>query len=165
MIRPAETRDAGAIAAIYNHYVMHTLVTFEEQACSVEAMAARIRDSRSMALPWLVAQDDAGCVVGYAYASRWGGRCSYRHSLEITVYLAHQSVAQGWGSRLYQALFAELAAGSTHVLIAGIALPNPESIALHEKFGMEKVAHFKEVGRKMGQWVDVAYWQVTLDDG
>ena len=71
-------------------------------------------------------------------------------------------MGQGIGSKLYRILFAKLKEKSIHVALAGIALPNPESIALHEKFGMQKVAHFKEVGNKFDKWVDVAYWQVIL---
>ena len=164
MIRPAESADADGIAAIYNYYVANTVVTFEEEQCTAQQMAARVRETLALDLPWLVAENDGGQVIGYAYASRWNGRCSYRYSLEITVYLSHLVMAQGWGSRLYDALFGELRKRPVHVLIAGIALPNAASIALHEKFGMRKVAHFSEVGHKLGQWHDVGYWQVMRDD-
>lgn len=164
MIRPATAADAAAIAQIYNHYIANTVVTFEEALCSAEGMAGRMRDAQAADLPWLVAEDETGQVVGYAYASKWNGRCSYRHSVEVTVYLSPGVIACGWGSRLYEALFAQLRKRSMHVLIAGIALPNPGSVALHEKFGMEQVGHFREVGYKMGRWLDVGYWQVILDD-
>ncbi|MFT4519707.1 MAG: L-amino acid N-acyltransferase YncA, partial [Halioglobus sp.] len=72
--------------------------------------------------------------------------------------------AQGWGTKLYEALFKELRKNSFHMVIAGITLPNPASIALHEKFGMKKAAVFDEVGYKFGQWKDVGYWQVQLTD-
>ncbi len=164
MIRPAESTDADGIAAIYNHYVANTVVTFEEEQCTAQQMAARVRETQALDLPWLVAENDDGQLIGYAYASRWNGRCSYRYSLEVTVYLSHLVVARGWGSRLYDSLFSELRMRPVHVLIAGIALPNEASVALHEKFGMCKVAHFSEVGYKLGQWHDVGYWQVILDD-
>lgn len=164
MIRPATGADAAAVAQIYNYYIANTVVTFEEERCPEDAMAGRMRDAQAADLPWLVAEDESGEVVGYAYASKWNGRCSYRHSVEVTVYLSPGAVACGWGSRLYESLFAELRKCSKHVLIAGIALPNPGSVALHEKFGMEQVGHFREVGFKMGRWLDVGYWQVILDD-
>ncbi len=113
-------------------------------------------------LPWLVAENDSGVVVGYAYASKWKGRCAYRHSAEVTVYLAPDAAAQGVGTRLYEALFSELRDRGIHTAIGGIALPNPPSVALHEKFGMKKVAHFAEVGHKFDRWIDVGYWQVVL---
>lgn len=165
MIRSAEVADAGSVAGIYNYYIENTVVTFEEKTLAARDMAQRIDHVLAQGLPFLVAQDSQGRIVGYAYASRWNGRCSYRYSVEVTVYLAPDTSGQGWGSRLYQVLFEQLREQSMHVLIAGIALPNPGSVALHEKFGMQKVAHFAEVGYKHGQWLDVGYWQRTFDPG
>jgi phosphinothricin acetyltransferase len=162
MIRSATPDDAGKIADIYNYYTRETIVTFEEVPVTALDMRARIEEVLRAGLPWVVAEVDGG-VVGFAYAGEWKGRCAYRHSVEITVYLDRELVGGGWGSRLYGALFEQLRAGTTHVAIAGIALPNPGSVALHEKFGMEKVAHFAEVGFKFEQWIDVGYWQVILD--
>ena len=162
MIRSATVGDAKAVAGIYNHYIANTLVTFEEELCATDDMAGRIQEVRTADLPWLVAEDETGDVVGYAYASRWNGRCSYRHSVEVTVYLAPEATSRGWGSRLYASLFEQLRERSMHVLIAGIALPNPGSVALHEKFGMQQVGCFREVGFKMDQWIDVGYWELIL---
>ncbi len=161
MIRPATASDSAAIARIYNHFILDTTVTFEEQAVSAQQMAERIEEVASASLPWLVAEQ-AGKVVGYAYATKWKGRCAYRFSVESTVYLAPGFAGMGVGSKLYDALFAALRERGTHVVIGGIALPNPASIALHEKFGMNKAAHFREVGFKFGKWIDVGYWQATL---
>lgn len=94
--------------------------------------------------------------------SPWHTRAAYKFSAEITVYLSPQNITQGWGSRLYDRLFEVLAGTEVHTVIAGIALPNPASVALHEKFGLEKAAHYKEVGFKQGKWIDVAYWQRIL---
>jgi len=80
----------------------------------------------------------------------------------VSVYLAPEQTGKGAGSRLYTELFLRLSALGYHVVIGAITLPNPASIALHEKFGMEKVGHFKEVGFKFGKWVDVGYWQGIL---
>ena len=163
MIRPALQKDAPRVADIYNHYTLNTVITFEEVPVSTADMAARILGVQQAGLPWLVAQE-GDTIVGFAYAGEWKGRCAYRHSVEITVYLDENSLGAGWGSSLYEALFEALRQGTTHVAIAGIALPNPQSIALHEKFGMEKVAHFSEVGYKFDQWIDVGYWQITFND-
>ena len=163
VIRTVTAADAAAIAGIYNHYIANTDVTFEEQALDALAMAGRITDVGEAGLPWLVAEGEPGQVLGYAYASRWNGRCAYRFAVEITVYLASDATSRGLGSRLYAALFQALRERSMHVVIAGIALPNEASIALHEKFGMEKVAHFREVGCKFDRWIDVGYWQGILD--
>jgi L-amino acid N-acyltransferase YncA len=149
------------MASIYNYYVTDTVVTFEEEAISPLHMAERLDEVRSTSLPWLVAEV-AGQILGYAYASKWKGRCAYRLSTEITVYLERSQVGLGLGSRLYGDLLPRLEERGMHVVIGGIALPNPASVALHEKFGLGKVAHFAEVGFKFGRWIDVGYWQRIL---
>lgn len=165
MIRVAEPSDAGRIAEIYNHYVENSQITFETEAVLANNMLERINAiTKDDKLPWLVALNRSGDLVGYAYASKWKGRCAYRFSVESTVYLDNQCVGQGWGRLLMEALFAELAKGPYHAVISGIALPNDASIALHQALGMEKVAHFKQVGYKFEKWVDVGYWQKLLGD-
>ncbi len=160
-IRPATTRDAAAIAAIYNPYITGTIVSFEESEVPNAEMTRRIEATRAAQMPWVVAEiGDA--VVGYAYATRWRERASYRHAAELAVYVDGDRSRQGIGSALIPALLDRLRAMGTHTVIAGIALPNPGSVALHEKFGFRKVAHFEEVGRKFDEWVDVGYWEVIL---
>lgn len=124
-------------------------------------MARRLEEVRSAALPWLVAEA-AGQAVGYAYATPWKARTGYRFSAEITVYLRPGQAGRGIGSRLYGELFPMLQARRIHAVMGGIALPNEASVALHEKFGMRKVAHFEAVGFKFDRWIDVGYWQRTL---
>ena len=161
-LRDAHPDDATALAAIYNHFIENTTVTFEEHRVTPAEMAVRVSDLQADGLPWLVACDDEG-VFGYAYASKWRVRHAYRYSAEGTVYLAPGRAGQGAGAALYGALIARLRAAGYHLLIGGIALPNPASVALHAKLGFDKVAHFGEVGFKFGQWIDVGYWQLRLD--
>ena len=161
IIRPITPADAIGVAEIYNHYIEHSIITFEEELLEAPDIAQRIQEAAEDDLPYLVLLVD-NTVQGYAYASKWKGRCAYRHTVEVTVYLAPDAGGHGYGSDLYDALFKVLRNKGTHVAIAGISLPNPASIALHEKFGMEKVAHFSEVGFKFSKWVDVGYWQCTL---
>ena len=162
MIRPAKPADGEALAEIYNHYIRHTAITFEEEVLHAEAMSARLQRVGELGLPWLVAED-SDAIVGYAYANRWRERSAYRFSVESTVYLAPGASGNGYGSRLYSALFEELRKLGVHAVIGGITLPNPASVALHEKMGMQKVAEFPEVGYKQGQWLDVGYWQINLN--
>lgn len=161
MIRDARVDDGSALAHIYNPYILETVVTFEEVAVTAADMAARVREVQSAGMPWLVLEEQ-GALRGYAYAAAWRTRAAYRHCAEVTVYLDGGHLGRGLGTRLYQALFPRLATSGMHVLLGCIALPNPASVALHEKFGMTKVAHFSEVGWKFGRWVDVGYWQLTL---
>lgn len=163
MIRNVDNADARPIADIYNHYISSSFATFEEKPVSEQAMRERFAGIAAQDLPWLVAENDSDDLVGYAYATGWRARSAYRHSVEITVYVAHTELSCGWGRRLYDALFRRLEILPVHCVIAGITLPNPASVSLHEHFGMKKVAHFEQVGRKFGQWVDVGYWQRLLD--
>lgn len=160
-IREATSSDAAAIAEIYNHYVNETVVTFEEEPVPAEEIARRIEEVRSASLPWLVAEEGQ-TVAGYAYATRWRVRSGYRFSAEVTVYLAPGHGGRGIGSKLYEQLFPRLQARGVHAVMGGIALPNDASVALHEKLGMRKVAHFEQVGFKLGRWIDVGYWQLIL---
>ncbi len=161
MIRQANTADAAAIVAIYNHYVLNTSVTFEEEAVTTEQMAERIGQLKADGLPWLVLEQ-SGEVLGYAYATKWRVRSAYRFSVESTVYVKDGVTAKGLGSQLYQQLLAELKVLGLHLVIGGITLPNKQSVALHEKFGFEKCGHFHQVGFKFEQWRDVGYWQKLL---
>lgn len=162
-IRPAWAGDAAAVAAVYNHYIEHTVVTFEEHAVSVEEMAGRIARVAT-AYPYLVAEDESG-VVAYAYADRWHERCSYRGTVETTIYVAAGRTRARIGTTLYSRLLDELAHDGYHTAIGGIALPNAASVALHEKLGFERAGCLSEVGFKLGRWVDVGYWQRMLGGG
>jgi len=161
MLRPATPADAAAIAAIYNHYVTHTVVTFEEEEISAKEMAQRITEVQGAGRPWFV-WEEKGQVLGYSYASGWKSRCSYRFSLETTVYLDKDATGRGLGTKLYSALIDALRSSQTHALIGGIALPNAGSVALHEKLGFVKIGQFKQVGWKFDQWIDVGYWELIL---
>jgi phosphinothricin acetyltransferase len=160
-VRPAAAADIDSVARIYNYFIDETTVTFEEAPVSAGEIARRIREVEEASLPWLVAQE-GDRVVGYAYAAKWKGRSGYRFSTEVTIYLDHGCVGRGIGSLLYGRLLSRLETRGVHVAIGGIALPNDDSVALHEKFGFAKVAHFREVGFKFGRWLDVGYWQKTL---
>ena len=160
-VRAAASADAEAVAAIYNHFVLRTIVTFEEEPVSPTEIARRMDDVRGASLPWLVAER-AGAVAGYAYATAWRGRRGYRYSTEVTVYVAPGAGGRGIGSRLYADLIPALEERGIHTAMGGIALPNDASVALHEKFGFKKVAHFEQVGVKFDRWIDVGYWQRIL---
>lgn len=159
-IRPSTPDDAGQISAIYNHYVVNTTATFEEQPVGVSEMRGRI-EAGVARYPWLVAARD-DTLAGYAYAGEWKPRSAYRMTVETTVYVAPADKRRGVGRDLYSLLVDELKRREFHCALGVIALPNPASIALHEKLGFRKVAELKEVGRKKGQWIDVGVWELLL---
>jgi L-amino acid N-acyltransferase YncA len=117
----------------------------------------------TVSLPWIVLEEN-GHINGYAYASTWQIRSAYRFSVESTIYLQPDIIRTGVGIRLYESLISELKNLSIRSVVGGIALPNENSVALHERLGFLKVAHFKEVGWKFDQWIDVGYWQLLLQD-
>jgi L-amino acid N-acyltransferase YncA len=161
MIREAYLSDADAIVAIYNHYIRNSVATFEEEEIDSVEMAERIGKVTRAGLPWIV-EEAGGEIRGYAYAGPWNSRAAYKRTAEVTIYIAPSAVSSGVGTQLYTTLFSRLPECRIHCVIAGITLPNPPSIAIHEKFGMQKSGEFKEVGYKFGQWLDVGYWTVQL---
>jgi L-amino acid N-acyltransferase YncA len=160
MIRLATTADAEGICAIYNHYDENTTVTFEETPVTPAAMAERIVDIQRTHVWCVACQDDV--IAGYAYAGPWRTRAAYRFAVETTVYLDPNRTRQGLGRALYGRLLADLRGLGFHCAMGGVALPNEASVALHERMGFVKVAHFREVGFKFDRWIDVAYWQRAL---
>lgn len=160
-IRPARLSDAAAIAAIYNYFVETSTATFEERALEAEDMVRRIEEVTTR-MPWYVFTRE-GAVVAFAYATPWSSRSALRFSVESNVYVSPGFVRKGIGSQLYQKLIEDLRARGMQVLLGGVAQPNPACERLHEKFGFDKVAHFKQVVHKFGEWVDVNYWELQLD--
>ncbi|HFI0303214.1 TPA: N-acetyltransferase family protein [Streptococcus suis] len=159
-IRNAEIADSGALVAIYAPYVEQTAITFETQVPIVSEFEARIRKVREK-FPYLVAEEE-GRIVGYAYAGTYYARAAYDWTVELSVYLDQSARGKGIGSLLYDRLEEELAARGFKNFLACIALPNPASIALHEKRGYEQVAHFKKVGYKFDKWHDIIWLQKSL---
>jgi len=161
MIRPATPTDAEALVNIYNHYITDTVITFEETPLSAADFSARIQKVLDGGYPYFVAEED-GRVLGYSYASQFRARVSYRYTVESTVYLDHTLTGKGTGTQLYTTLIEELKIRGYHLVLGGITLPNPASVALHEKMGFSKVAHFSEVGYKFDRWLDVGFWELML---
>jgi phosphinothricin acetyltransferase len=163
LIRHADAaRDAAACAEIYAPFVTGSAVSFEEEAPSAEQLAARIA-TYSERYPWLVA-DHAGAVAGFAYAGAHRARAAYRWAVEVTVYVHPEHRRQGVGRRLYETLLPLLTRQGLTLAIAGITLPNPASVALHEAVGFEPVGVYRRVGFKAGTWRDVGWWQRPLAD-
>lgn len=159
-VRPASGADAGAVAAIYGHYVEHSAVTFELTPPDATEIAARMAHILPR-YPFLVAEQD-GRVAGYAYAGKLYERPAYRWAAETTVYVAADRQRQGVGQTLYAVLIATLAQQGFQTAIGKITLPNPASVALHELFGFVRCGVMAKVGYKMGGWHDVGIYQLEL---
>lgn len=148
------------ITEIYNYYIENTIITFEMDPLSHEVIAKRITKTKEK-YPWIIYEEN-GHILGYAYATEWKPRGAYKGTVESTIYLRPNHHGKGIGSKLYKTLIDELRTMGIHSILGGIGQPNEASIALHEKFGFKKVAHFKEIGFKFGKYVDVAYWQLII---
>jgi phosphinothricin acetyltransferase len=160
-IRTARLDDAEAIQAIYAPIVRDTAISFELEPPTVDEMRRRIA-ATSAGLPWLVGVDDAGAVLGYAYAGKHRERAAYQWSVDVTVHVRADCRGQGVGKALYERLFELLVAAGYCQAFAGIALPNAASVALHESIGFQPIGVYRHVGFKHGAWRDVGWWQREL---
>jgi L-amino acid N-acyltransferase YncA len=156
-------RDAEPIASIYRPAVEDTAASFEESAPDAAEMARRIRAILPLT-PWLVAVGDREQVVGYAYASPHRERAGYRWSVDVSAYVHADWRGRGVGRSLYDTLLPMLANQRFVNVYAGIALPNPASVALHESVGMRRIGVYQRVGYKFGAWHDVAWYGVRIAD-
>ncbi len=159
-VRLARVEDAAQITAIYTPVVASSAISFEIEPPTEEIIAGRIAYTLP-AYPWLVSED-AGAVVGYAYASQHRTRAAYQWSVDVSVYIHERWRGQGVGRALYTTLFAVLRAQGFANAYAGITLPNPGSVALHEAMGMAPIGVYRRVGYKLGAWHDVGWWAGTL---
>ena len=160
MIRPVTVTDAQQLVAIYNYYVLNTVVTFDDVPFTVDAFVEKIETIYKV-YPFFVFEED-NRILGYAYANKWREKPAYKHTVESTVYLHHEAQGKQIGTKLYTELLKQLKDQDYHIVVGGLTLPNEASVKLHEKFGFKQVAHFKEVGLKFNKWLDVGFWQLTL---
>ena len=160
MIRKVNLKDATQIMNIYNYYVDHSIVTFDTEHAPLDEIHNKVQATMNL-YPWIVYEVD-GEILGYAYGSEWKAKDGYKHSAETTVYLKNGSIKKGLGTLLDQELINQLRELNFHALMGCITLPNEASIRLHEKFGFEKVGHFKEVGYKFDHWIDAGYWELRI---
>jgi L-amino acid N-acyltransferase YncA len=159
-IRLARTDDDAGVHAIYAPFCEHTVVSFETEAPSVEEMAGRI--ARTLQFhPWLVCEE-GGRVLGYAYATSHRQRAAYRWSVEVSAYVADGHRRRGLGRAMYTSLFRVLELQGFCNAYAGVTLPNPASVGLHEAMGFVPVGVYRRVGYKFGAWHDVGWWQLAL---
>jgi L-amino acid N-acyltransferase YncA len=162
VIRLATAHDAEQIQAIYAPIVRDTAISFELVPPTVDEMRQRIIKTLEH-LPWIVCTS-RGEVLGYAYASAHRSRAAYQWSVDVSVYIHASTRRSGVGRAIYTSLFTLLALQGFYNAYAGITLPNPGSVGLHEAMGFHPVGIYRAVGYKLGVWHDVGWWQRTLQE-
>ncbi|HKW28984.1 MAG TPA: GNAT family N-acetyltransferase [Verrucomicrobiae bacterium] len=160
-IRPAAESDLVIINDIYNHYVLYSTCTYQEEPELLDGRQQWFRRHGDKH-PVIVAEA-GGQVVGWGSLSAYHPRSAYRRTVENSVYVHHQHHRRGIGSRLLQELIVHARRLGHHAIIAGIDANQPASVALHAKFHFEKVGYLKQVGFKFGRWLDVVYMELILD--
>lgn len=160
-VRPALRADMARVAAIYGHYVRTSHCTFDLRAPTVADWEQRFDDHVARGPYDLLVAEHDGRIIGYAKTGEFRNKAAYASSVEVSVYRDHDAVISGVGTRLYGVLFAGMR--RVHRAYAGIALPNPASIALHERFGFTHVGTYGEVGRKFDRYWDVAWYERRID--
>ena len=159
MIREARASDAKSIALIYNQYILNSTITFEEKKIGFKTIVDRISANKKH--KWWVFEKD-NILMGYAYSTKWKSRSAYRYTVESSVYVAQKHKQKGIGKALYLKLIKSLKRNGFKRILAGISLPNDESIIFHEKLGFEKVGQLEAVGFKFNRWIDVGYWELKI---
>jgi phosphinothricin acetyltransferase len=162
VIRHGCLGDLQGICEIYNHYVHHSVVTFDLNPWDVEQQTPWMQKFNAEGRFQIFVAERSGTIIGYSYSDSFRTRPAYDITAETTVYLAPGEGGKGLGRKLYATLIPRLEALGLHRLIAGVTLPNPASVALHESFGFEHVGTMSEVGIKMDRHWDVGWWQKRL---
>ena len=166
IIRDATEADVGAITRIYGYEVENGIATFEEVAPSETEMAARRSKIVGLGLPYLVAEDVTGLVMGYAYAGPFHTRAAYRFTVEDTIYIDRGARRRGVGRALLGTLIARSETAGCRQMMALITqVDDSASVALHEKMGFRPIGIAHAVGYKFNHWTDVVYMQRAIGAG
>lgn len=162
LIRPATRGDLPRLTEIYNHYIVHSPVTFDLEPYTVERRLPWFEQFSLGGRHRLLVAEEHGLVLGYAGTTRFRMKAAYDPTVESTIYCSPDNTRKGLGTMLYTALFEAIAKEDIHRIVAGFALPNPASQALHERFGFKLVGIFRENGRKFSRYWDVAWTERPL---
>lgn len=157
-IRAATEGDLEQINAIYNHYVERSHATFDLEPTGMEYRRAWFAERQGARHHVFAAVNDEE-ILGYTAAGRYRQRAAYDTTVESSVYVVRGLQGHGLGRALYRVLLEAIDASDVHRIVAGVALPNPASVALHLEFGFRRVAHFSEQGHKFGRYWDVDWYE------
>ena len=163
MLRPATRADVPAILSIYNEAVLNTTASYDLEAVSLESRLAWFDAKQGAGLPLLV-WDEAGQVLGWASYGPFRDKPGYAYTAEHSVYVSPAAQGKGLGRALLGALIEHARTAGLHVLVGGLDADNAASLGLHAALGFERVAHFRQVGRKFGRWLDLVFVELRLDD-
>lgn len=161
-LRPAREGDLPRLTEIYNHYILNTPITFDLDPVTVDERRPWLAQFAETGPHCLLVAEEAGVVVAYAGSHQFRNKKAYDTTVETTIYCAPGQTGRGIGPALYAALFEALRGEDLHMAIAGITVPNPASIALHERFGFTLAGLMHDVGRKFGRYWDVAFYEKRL---
>jgi len=162
-IRDVLPEDAERIQEIYSPYVSDTVISFEITVPDKSEMKKRIKKLLANAFPYIVAENETGTVVGYAYADKFGEREAYRYSFIVSIYLDMEVQSKGIGQKLYDELEKRMKKMGIVQVLSAITGKNEKSLKFHEKNGFTKIGHFPNVGYKMGEWHDIIWMNKTIN--
>ena len=162
-VRYGDPGDAAALNDLYNHYILNTPITFEIEAWSLEQRLSWLAGFQQTGPYRLLVAEQESVVLGFACSHRYHERAAYSTTIETSIYCRPEASGKGIGTLLYGALFEALKGEPVHMAIAGVTLPNDASVAVHRKFGFQPVGVTHAVGRKLGQYWDVAWFEKTLE--
>lgn len=162
-IRDVLSEDAERIQEIYSPYVADTTISFEITVPNKLEMKRRIEKALSNEFPYIVAENETGTVVGYAYADKFGEREAYRYSFIVSIYLDMEVRSRGIGQKLYDELEKRMKKMGIVQVVSAITGKNQKSLKFHEKNGFIKIGHFPNIGYKMGEWHDIIWMNKTIN--
>ncbi len=162
LVREATEADLPAILDIYNDAILHTTAVYQYEPHTLDMRRAWLHEKQSAGYPVLVAEEN-GAIVGFGNLGVWRTAAAYKYVTENSVYVAADHRGRGIGKRLLAELIGAARALDMHAIIAVVDADNAVSICLHEAFGFERAAHFKQVGRKFGRWLDLVFLELVLD--
>ena len=162
-IRDATVADLPSVRAIYNHYVLNSVVTFDEEPMTLRALKLKFANAKKLNMPYIVAVSPSGQILGYAYVYPWKEKAAYRFTVENSIYLGPASTGKGLGKALLAALIEKSKEAGLKEIIAVIADKGAEgSIALHKRYGFKESGRMGKVGFKFDRWIGTVLMQRSL---
>ena len=162
-IRDAVAADLPSVREIYNHYVRNSSVTFDEKPMSLAELHKKFGKTTEKRMPFLVAENPAGQLLGFAYVYPWKEKAAYRFTVENSIYLGPAATGKGLGKALLGELIAKSKAAGLKEMLAVIADKNADaSIEMHKKFGFKEIGHMGKVGFKFDRWLGTVLMQKSL---